>query len=104
MERDTRPEDLLGLVKSFLKGIGETGQPPAATSGRVLSPPNPAAEATANGDFAAGCQSCTSRRVWSGRIKVAESDGNDSNHFQSRRQKAGRDNPAGSESARRVGV
>ena len=53
VEMDARSEDLLGLVKSFLKGIGETGQPPAATPGRALSPPNPVAEAIANGDLAA---------------------------------------------------
>ena len=52
VEMDARSEDLLGLVKSFLKGIGETGQPPAATPGRALSPPNPVAEAIANGDLA----------------------------------------------------
>jgi len=53
VEMDARSEDLLGLVKSFLKGIGETGQPPAVTPGRALSPPNPVADAIANGDLAA---------------------------------------------------
>ena len=53
VEMDARSEDLLGLVKSFLKGIGETGQTPAAIPGRALSPPNPVAEAIANGDLAA---------------------------------------------------
>ena len=52
-EMDARNEDLLGMTKAFLKGIGETGQPPAAVPGRALSPPNPVAEAIANGDLAA---------------------------------------------------
>ena len=50
---DARSEDLLGMMKSFLKGIGETGQPAAVTPGRTLSPPNPVADAIANGDLAA---------------------------------------------------
>ncbi len=54
VEMDARSEDLLGMVKSFLKGIGETGQPVMTTaSGRALSPPNPVAEAIASGDLAA---------------------------------------------------
>lgn len=56
VEMDARSEDLLGLVKSFLKGIGETGPPPAATPGRALLPPNPVADAIANGDLAAMLQ------------------------------------------------
>ena len=52
VEMDARSEDLLGMMKSFLKGIGETGQPVALTSGRTASP-NPVAEAIANGDLAA---------------------------------------------------
>ncbi len=52
VEMDARSEDLLGMMKSFLKGIGETGQP-VAVLGRPASPPNPVAEAIANGDLAA---------------------------------------------------
>ena len=50
VEMDARSEDLLGMVKSFLKGIGENGQPVAAVPGRT---PNPVAEAIASGDLAA---------------------------------------------------
>ena len=53
VEMDARSEDLLGMMKSFLKGIGETGQPVYLTSGRAMSPPNPVADAIANGDLAA---------------------------------------------------
>ena len=53
VEMDARSEDLLGMAKSFLKGIGETGQPVYLTSGRAASPPNPVADAIANGDLAA---------------------------------------------------
>ena len=53
VEMDARSEDLLGMMKSFLKGIGETGQPVYLTSGRAASPPNPVADAIANGDLAA---------------------------------------------------
>lgn len=53
VEMDARSEDLLGMMKSFLKGIGETGQPVVPTSGRAASPPNPVAEAIANGNLAA---------------------------------------------------
>ncbi len=53
VEMDARSEDLLGMMKSFLKGIGETGQPVFLTSDRAASPPNPVAEAIANGDLAA---------------------------------------------------
>ncbi len=53
VEMDARSEDLLGMMKSFLKGIGETGQPVYPASGRAVSPPNPVAEAIANGDLAA---------------------------------------------------
>ena len=53
VEMDARSEDLLGMMKSFLKGIGETGPPATVTPGRALSPPNPVAEAIANGDLAA---------------------------------------------------
>ena len=53
VEMDARSEDLLGMMKSFLKGIGETGQPVVVTPGRAASPPNPIADAIANGDLAA---------------------------------------------------
>ena len=53
VEMDARSEDLLGMMKSFLKGIGETGQPVYPASGRAASPPNPVADAIANGDLAA---------------------------------------------------
>ena len=54
VEMDARSEDLLGMVKSFLKGIGETGPPVTTTAaGRALSLPNPVAEAIASGDLAA---------------------------------------------------
>ncbi len=53
VEMDARSEDLLGMTKAFLKGIGETGQPVIVTPGRALSPPNPVADAIANGDLAA---------------------------------------------------
>ncbi len=53
VEMDARSEDLLGMMKSFLKGIGETGQPVYPASGRAMSPSNPVADAIANGDLAA---------------------------------------------------
>ena len=53
VEMDARSEDILGMMKSFLKGIGETGQPVYLTSGRAASPSNPVADAIANGDLAA---------------------------------------------------
>lgn len=53
VEMDARSEDLLGLVKSFLKGIGETGPAVIAASGPAAAPPNPVAQAIANGDLAA---------------------------------------------------
>ena len=55
VEMDARSEDLLGMIKSFLKGIGETGSPtllpgqtPASAAAR-----NPVAQAIAGGDLAA---------------------------------------------------
>ncbi len=53
VEMDARSEDLLGLVKSFLKGIGETGAPTVVPAGTAASPPNPLAQAISNGDLAA---------------------------------------------------
>jgi hypothetical protein len=52
VEMDARSEDLLGMVKSFLKGIGETGPPPTAP-GQTPAPPNPIAQAISGGDLAA---------------------------------------------------
>ena len=56
-EMDARSEDLLGLVKSFLKGLGETSKPGAGTANAVPSaataaPPNPIEEALENGNLA----------------------------------------------------
>ena len=56
-EMDARSEDLLGLVKSFLKGLGETrkGEAAAASTspGTALNaPPNPIEEALMNGNLA----------------------------------------------------
>lgn len=53
VEMDARSEDLLGLVKSFLKGIGETGPPPALRPGQTAPVPNPIAQAISGGDLAA---------------------------------------------------
>ncbi len=55
VEMDARSEDLLGMVKSFLKGIGETGSPtllPGQTAASA-SAQNPIAQAIASGDLAA---------------------------------------------------
>lgn len=56
-EMDARSEDLLGLVKSFLKGVGETnGTNPAKSSTALSSAPatpiNPIEEALKNGNLA----------------------------------------------------
>ena len=56
VEMDARSEDLLGMVKSFLKGIGETGTPTVLLPGQTAasaSAPNPIAQAIASGDLAA---------------------------------------------------
>jgi len=56
VEMDARSEDLLGMVKSFLKGIGETGSPTVIIPGQTAasaSVQNPVAQAIANGDLAA---------------------------------------------------
>lgn len=58
VEMDARSEDLLGLVKSFLKGIGETGSPAALLPGQTAASAaaaaqNPIAQAIAGGDLAA---------------------------------------------------
>jgi len=52
-EMDARSEDFLGVMKSFLKGIGETGErtsPPVP--GQPAPPPNPVADLLANGNLA----------------------------------------------------
>ena len=53
VEMDARSEDLLGMVKSFLKGIGETGPLPALRPGQTAPVPNPIAQAISGGDLAA---------------------------------------------------
>ena len=57
VEMDARSEDLLGMVKSFLKGIGETGAPallPGQTTASATSAAqNPIAQAIAGGEIAA---------------------------------------------------
>lgn len=54
VEMDARSEDLLGMVKSFLRGIGETGSPTVLLPGQTAaSAQNPVAQAIANGDLAA---------------------------------------------------
>lgn len=58
VEMDARSEDLLGMVKSFLKGIGETGSPAALLPGQTAASAsaaaqNPIAQAIAGGDLAA---------------------------------------------------
>ena len=50
MEMDARSEDLLGLVKSFLKGVGESN--PAATVQNAPTKPNPIADALDAGNLA----------------------------------------------------
>jgi hypothetical protein len=56
VEMDARSEDLLGMVKSFLKGIGETGEPAPTVPGQTPAPPNPLAQAISSGDLAAMLQ------------------------------------------------
>lgn len=56
-EMDARSEDLLGLVKSFLKGLGETKKPGSATANTAMSPGpaaaiNPIEEALEDGNLA----------------------------------------------------
>lgn len=56
VEMDARSEDLLGMVKSFLKGIGETGSPTLLLPGQTASSAsaaaqNPIAQAIASGDL-----------------------------------------------------
>ena len=53
VEMDARSEDLLGMMKSFLKGIGETGAPAVVVPGQTAQTPNPVQEAITNGDLAA---------------------------------------------------
>ncbi len=56
VEMDARSEDLLGMVKSFLKGIGETGSPTVLLPGQttaIVAAQNPIAQAIASGDLAA---------------------------------------------------
>lgn len=58
VEMDARSEDLLGMVKSFLKGIGETGSPTVLLPGQTAASAsaaaqNPIAQAIASGDLAA---------------------------------------------------
>ncbi len=57
VEMDARSEDLLGMAKSFLKGIGETGSPtvllPGQTAAASAAAQNPIAQAIASGDLAA---------------------------------------------------
>ncbi len=50
VEMDARSEDLLGMVKSFLKGVGETGPTPSAQAGKA--PANPIADALEAGNLA----------------------------------------------------
>jgi hypothetical protein len=52
VEMDARSEDLLGMIKAFLTGIGETGTPPAKTPGQPVPPPNPIADALQAGKLA----------------------------------------------------
>lgn len=49
-EMDARSEDLLGLVKSFLKGLGETKKPGSTLTS--TAPVNPIEEALENGNLA----------------------------------------------------
>lgn len=51
VEMDARSEDLLGMVKAFLTGIGETGTQPK-TPGQPASPPNPIADVLQAGNLA----------------------------------------------------
>ena len=53
VEMDARSEDLLGVMKSFLKGMGETGVPVAPkTAGQAASASNPLADMLVNGNLA----------------------------------------------------
>jgi len=51
VEMDARSEDILGVMKSFLKGIGESGTRPLAP-GQPAPPPNPVADLLASGNLA----------------------------------------------------
>lgn len=53
VEMDARSEDLLGMVKSFLKGIGETSTPTGVATGTTAAAPNPVAQAISSSDLAA---------------------------------------------------
>ena len=50
VEMDARSEDVLGMMKAFLKGIGETGSAP--TPGQPAPPRSPMADLFANGNLA----------------------------------------------------
>jgi hypothetical protein len=55
VEMDARSEDLLGMIKSFLKGIGEIGSPTVLLPGQTAATTaaqNPIAQAIAGGDLA----------------------------------------------------
>ena len=52
VEMDARSEDLLGMIKAFLTGIGETGTSPIKTPGQPVPPPNPIADALQAGKLA----------------------------------------------------
>ncbi len=52
VEMDARSEDILGVMKSFLKGIGETNATARAVDPARLLRPNPIADALAGGDLA----------------------------------------------------
>ena len=52
VEMDARSEDILGVLKSFLKGIGETNETARAVDPVHSLKPNPIADALAGGDLA----------------------------------------------------
>ena len=52
VEMDARSEDILGVLKSFLKGIGETNSTARAVDPARPIKPNPIADALAGGDLA----------------------------------------------------
>ena len=52
VEMDARSEDILGVLKSFLKGIGETNATARAVNPTRPLKPNPIADALAGGDLA----------------------------------------------------
>ena len=52
VEMDARSEDILGVMKSFLKGIGETNSTARAVDPARPIKPNPIADALAGGDLA----------------------------------------------------